>query len=214
MSQLLGGGVIETFCPACGFAMRQSIARPARDARTRWHARFDALRTFALPVPPAADASAAPGFRFTGRRLVALGFLAVFVVAMRAMFVGYPSFEPVLFSELYVMLFAFVLFWLMFARTAQDISGRQVLLLFIGAVAGAALAVKAVKVWNLVPSTWEPDYCGDIGYPHTAIDFRLPPKTFRCMSIPIAIAGWFLGWLVAYWLITRWERAGRQTEAP
>lgn len=150
----------------------------------------------------------------TSRNLFALIAWALFAVAVRAQFAGYPSLEPVLFAELYVMAFAFVMFWLMFARTAKHVSDRQVALLFIGAVAGVILVMKGVKVLQILPSTWEPDYCGDMtagsrGGP----DFRLPPKTFRCTRVPIAIVGWFLGWWLTHGLITRWERAGRQAEA-
>jgi hypothetical protein len=207
MSQLLGGGAIETFCPACGWGMRQSPTRPTRSRR--WFGRL-AKSTFA---PPSDETPSRPGFRPTSRNLFVLAAWALLAVAIRALFVGYPSIEPLVFAQLYIWAFAAVLGAFSVARTVRYISGRQVFLLCVGAIAGAVIVFKVVKGLQLLPATWEPEYCADLDYPSGGADFRLPPKTFRCMSEPIALAGVFVGWWLSYWLITRWERAGRQPEA-
>lgn len=205
MSQLRGGGTIETFCPACGFSVRQSVARPVRQQRERWLARFEAMGDFGRGPP---GDTQRPGFRFTTPNLVLLAAVALLMVAVRTMFVGYPSNEPVVFAELYVWAFCSLTFTVVLMRTIRQISGKQVLLLVAGGVAGIILLFKIVKLLKLLPTSWEPDYCANWNYPNI-IDLSLPPKTFRCTSVPIGIAGWFLGWWVTYWFIVRWERQSR-----
>ncbi len=121
------------------------------------------------------------------------------VVAVRALFVGYHSFEPVLFAELYISLFSMVAFALTVRRTLRRIGGDHMLLLFGAALAGAVVVAQAA------PTIGEPNYCGYFNdYPYY-VDFTLPPKTFRCTSLPFQIAGWFGGWWLAAWLIVRWN---------
>ena len=128
-----------------------------------------------------------------------LGGLVLLVVAVRALFVGYPSFEPVLFAELYIWLFSVVAFGVMLQRTVRRTRGEHIFVLFLAALAGAVLVAQAA------PTIGEPNYCGYFRDYPSGIDLRLPPKSFRCTSLPFEIAGWFGGWWLTLWLIMRWE---------
>lgn len=59
LAQLLGGGAIETFCPKCGFACRQTQMRATRPAERFW---FRIVR--ALP-DSAPDWKHRPGLQLT-----------------------------------------------------------------------------------------------------------------------------------------------------
>ena len=137
--------------------------------------------------------------------IVTLGASVPLVVAVRALFVGYPTFEPVLFAELYIWLFSMVAFTLVLLRTVRRTRGEYVFVLFLAALVGAVVSVQAAPVIG------EPNYCGYFGDYPTIIDFTLPPKIFRCTSLPFEIAGWFGGWGLALWVILqREERVGER----
>jgi hypothetical protein len=118
------------------------------------------------------------------------------VLAIRALFIGQTSFEPVLFAELYVWLFGTVAFVIVVLRTLRVTGGKHMLVLFVAALAGAVLFVQ------IAPTIGEPNYCGRIGDYPSVIDLTMPPKIFRCTSVPFEVAGWFAGWGVALWLLT------------
>jgi hypothetical protein len=121
-------------------------------------------------------------------------------VAVRALFVGYNSFDPVLFAGLYVWLFAFIAFSVVLVQTVRRVGGDQLYVLFALALLGA------IGLAQLAPTIGEPNYCWFFGeYPY--IGGRLPPRTFRCTSLPFEIFGWFVGWGVGFWLMNR--RASR-----
>jgi hypothetical protein len=127
--------------------------------------------------------------------------LVLLAVAVRALFVGYNSFDPVLFAGLYTWLFAFGAFSMVFVRTVRRIGGDQLYVLFALAVLGA------IGLAQLAPTIGEPNYCWFFGG-YLYIGGRwLPPRTFRCTSLPFEILGWFAGWGVGFWLINR--RASR-----
>jgi hypothetical protein len=132
--------------------------------------------------------------------IVALVLLAV---AVRALFVGYNSFDPVLVAGLYVWLFAFVAFSMVLIYTVRRIGGDRLHVLFALALVGA------IGLAQLAPTIGEPNYCWFFGdYPDIAARWR-PPQTFRCTSLPFEIFGWFAGWGVGFWLMNR--RASRSS---
>ena len=122
-------------------------------------------------------------------------------IAMRALFVGYNSFEPVLFAGLYVWLVASVGFFVVLIRTVRRIGGNQLYVLFALALLGA------IGFAQLAPTIGERNYCWFFGeYPYVGGRW-LPPQTFRCTSLPFEVFGWFAGWGVGFWFINR--RAAR-----
>ncbi len=146
-------------------------------------------------------------------QLVTVGASVLAVVAVRALYVGYPSFEPILFAELYLWLFGGIVFGIpLMLATARLTDGTLSLLALVLAacLAGATLGWAA-------PTIGEPNYCGGVfwgageGMPYY-VDFRLPPKTFRCTSAPFAIAGLFGGWWLAVTLIGWWRSRGGNGE--
>lgn len=122
-------------------------------------------------------------------------------VAVRALFIGYKSYEPVLFASLYIWLFAFVAFAFVFAQTVRRIGGAQVLVLFVLAL------LAAIGLAQLAPTIGEPNYCWFFRENPLVGARWTPPQTFRCTSLPFAIFGWFAGWAVGFWLMSR--RASR-----
>ena len=126
---------------------------------------------------------------------------ALLVLAVRALFVGQASFEPVLFAELYVWLFGMAAFMVVLLRTLRRTGGEHMFVLLLAALVGAVVLGQAA------PTIGEPNYCGYIGDYPRIIDLTTPPKVFRCTSVPFEVAGWFGGWGLALWLITRGNRA-------
>jgi hypothetical protein len=201
LAQLLGGGAIETFCPKCGFAYRQTTARPIPRQEHFW---FRIARS--LPNP-AQDWSQRPGFQPTPGKVVALVMVAFFFVALRALFVGYPSYEPVLFAQLYVFLVSAVVLGVpSFVYSARRIKAWQVAALwFLGIIGMAWLS-------GFAPVIGEPNYCNswDIDWRSAFSHKRptLPPKIFRCTEIPFDIAGFFAAWWIGTWLFNWWNSRG------
>lgn len=121
------------------------------------------------------------------------------VPAVRALFVGYDSFEPVLFGELYLWLFAGV--WLLlptFLRTAVRVDGWRFAVIVVAGIAGAML------LGALAPRIGERNYCGY----HQHFSFGrdgMPPRVYRCTSLPFEIAGGLLAWWAAYAVVRWWD---------
>lgn len=147
------------------------------------------------------DEGAAAGRRQSVHPLLALliiGASAVLVVALRALFVGHRSFEPVLFAELYVQAFALLLFIPLLLRAARALRGWEWGAVIAVAVAGASLLAR------LAPTIGEPNYCGELpDFPAYDMPSELPPKVFRCTVVPFEIAGFLLGWWGALALVSR-----------
>ena len=130
----------------------------------------------------------------------ALAALALLALAIRAVFVGSPTFEPVLFAELYIWAFGICAFVWIMVPTLRRTGGQYAGLMLVSALAGALI------FHQLAPTIGERNYCGDLSdYPNN-IDFRTPPKTFRCTTAPFDVAGWFVGWGVMLWIVTKRNR--------
>jgi len=123
--------------------------------------------------------------------------LVLFAVAVRALFVGYNSFDPLLFAGLYVWLFSLVAFSVVLVRTVRRLGGNRLYVLFALALLGA------IGLAQLAPTIGEPNYCWFFGeYPYVGGRW-LPPQTFRCTSLPFEVTGWFAGWGIGFWLLNR-----------
>jgi hypothetical protein len=147
------------------------------------------------------DEGAAAGRRRPVHPLLALLVIAAgagLVVALRALFVGHPSFEPVLFAELYVQAFSLLLFIPLLLRAARALRGWEWGAVIAVAVAGSMLLAR------LAPTIGELNYCGELpDFPAYDIPSELPPKIFRCTVVPFEIAGFLLGWWAALALVSR-----------
>lgn len=136
--------------------------------------------------------------RLSAFRLAILGGSILLVPAIRALYVGYPSFEPVLFARLYVYGFSIVVLGIpTFIATFRRAEAKYAPLLLGAAIVGGVLLAQAA------PTIGEPNHCG---YENEWRRFDwIPPKTFRCTSTPFEIVGGFAGWWLAFWLIHNWE---------
>ena len=132
---------------------------------------------------------------------VGLCVLALLILALRALFVGHTSFDPVLFAGLYVIVLALVVFAVVLVRTVRRTGGDYLYVLF-----GAAL-VCALVLTRLAPTIGEPNYCYFVRKYYYGIT-RTPPTVFRCTSLPFGVAGWFAGWGLALWLVS-WRESRR-----
>lgn len=136
--------------------------------------------------------------RPTPLRLLTLAASVLLVPAIGALYVGYPSFAPVLFARLYVYGFSLVVFGVpAFVRTFRRLDAKYAPVLLAAAILGGVLLAQAA------PTIGEPNYCG---YENEWRRFDwIPPKTFRCTSTPFEIAGGLAGWWLAFWLVEKWE---------
>jgi hypothetical protein len=136
--------------------------------------------------------------RLSTFRLAILAGSVLVVVAIRAQYVGYPSFEPVLFARLYVYAFSLVVLGVpTFVTTARRVEAKYAPLMLAAALLGGVLLAQAA------PTIGEPNYCG---YENEWRRFDwIPPKTFRCTSTPFEIVGGLAGWWLAFWLVERSE---------
>ena len=206
LTRLLGGGYVETFCPACGFAVRQSPMRRAQPNPLRLRG---IVNSWSTATPKAA---AGPGRSLASRITSPLGIITLMamvplVFALRALFTGYDSLEPVLFAELYVMFFSAL--WLI-APTLFVTIRRLELETWQVFVLVAATLVITFLVGRLAPQIGEPNYCGEMdGYYSSALNIK-PPLVYRCTSLPFEIAGGLLGWWTGYWIIKWWEARGTE----
>lgn len=131
------------------------------------------------------------------RLAIAAGSILL-VPATRALYVGYPSFGPVLFARIYVYAFSgLVLGVPTFVTTFRRLEAKYAPLLLAAAIFGGALLAQAA------PTIGEPNYCG---YENQWRRFDwIPPKTFRCTSTPFEIVGGLAGWWLAFWLADKWQ---------
>jgi hypothetical protein len=150
------------------------------------------------PTPRAPCMSEPHQLRLSPLRLGILGGSILVVPAIRAQFVGYPSFEPVLFARIYVYAFSILILGVpTFVTTFRQLEAKHAPLLLAAAILGGVLLAQAA------PTIGEPNYCG---YENEWRRFdRIPPKTFRCTSTPFEIAGGLAGWWLAFWLAEKWQ---------
>ncbi|MFL5489718.1 MAG: hypothetical protein ACJ8AJ_14660 [Gemmatimonadaceae bacterium] len=131
----------------------------------------------------------------TGMRVVLAIAILLLIVAIRTVFVGYDSYTPVLFAQYYIGLFAFAMIIPAFKRMADSVAGDHLILLTVGAVAGAWLFALAA------PQIGEPNYCGGR---YLLYNIGRVPRIYRCTSEPFGVAGFFAGWWVTIRIVEWW----------
>lgn len=206
LTRLLGGGYVETFCPACGFAVRQSPLRRAQANPLRLRGIVSGWSAAAPKVPTA------PRRSLLSRITSPLGIITIIamiplVFAVRALYTGYDSLEPVLFGELYVMFFSAL--WLIGPTLFVTIR-RLRLETWQVVVLVAATLVITFLVGRLAPQIGEPNYCGDMSGQYSLALNETPPRVYRCTSLPFEIVGGLLGWWTGFWVIKWWEARGAE----
>jgi len=134
--------------------------------------------------------------------VLAIGLL---MVAVGTMFAGTRTFRPILFSEMYVLLFALFMAVPTAIRAEESNAGWFVLL--------SATFFGAVLAWKLAPQIDGPNFCSplppgwrvlrdltrDIGRLTGAVVPPLVrPSVFRCTPVPFTVIGGFAGWWIAF----------------
>jgi hypothetical protein len=130
------------------------------------------------------------------RFLTAIAILLL-IVAVRTMFVGYASYTPLVFAELYIGVFAIAMMFPSFMRTSNSEAGDHLLLVFVAAAIGAQLLTL------VAPQIGEPSYCGGR---YLLYSISRVPTLYRCTTVPFGVAGWFAGWWIAIWTVEWWSR--------
>jgi hypothetical protein len=150
------------------------------------------------------DSDFAPrrSFLLTVGSVLAVGLL---IVAVGTMFVGTRTFRPILFAEMYVLLFALFMAVPTSLRAEESNAGWFVLL--SAALFGALLA------WKLAPQIEGPNFCSPLPPSWRALrDLSreiarlagavLPPlvrpSVLRCTPVPFTLIGGFAGWWIAF----------------
>lgn len=150
------------------------------------------------------DRDVAPqrSLRLTVGSVLAVGLL---IVAVGTMFVGTRTFRPILFAEMYVLLFALFVAVPTVLRAEESDAGW--LMLFSAAFFGGLLA------WKLAPQIEGPNFCSPLPAGWRVLrDLSreiarltgavLPPlvraSVFRCTPVPFTVIGGFAGWWIAF----------------
>ena len=129
------------------------------------------------------------------RRILAIIALLLLVISIRTLYVGYDSYTPLLFAQLYLVLLGIVMMFPTLVHTGDSAAGDHPMVLVVSAVAGAILLALAA------PRIGEPNYCGtgDLIYSVVRV-----PTVYRCTTAPFRVAGWFAGWWFGLWAWEWW----------
>lgn len=160
-----------------------------------------------MNVDSDSDSPPQRSFLLTAGAVLGVGLL---LVAVGTMFIGTRTLRPVLFAEMYVLLFALFIAVPTALRADESDAGWFVLL--SSALFGALLA------WKLAPQIDGPNFCSpllpswrvlrdltrDIGRIAGAVVPPLVrPSVFRCTPVPFTVIGGFAGWWIAFFAAGR-----------
>ena len=129
------------------------------------------------------------------RRAVVTLAILLLILAVRTLVVGYTSYTPLVFAQLYLLLFTIVATIPVFVRIADSPAGDHVILLLVSG------AIAIVMFAFVAPQIGEPNYCG--GRYLLWQNVRVP-TLYRCTPVPFAVFGWFAGLWTAIWSIEWW----------
>lgn len=129
------------------------------------------------------------------RRILAIIALLLLVVAIRTLFVGYDSYTPLLFAQMYLGLLTIVMMFPTLVRTGASAGGDHPIVLIVSGVAGVVLFSLAA------PQIGEPNYCGSRDLIYSVVRV---PTVYRCTTAPFTVAGWFAGWWFGLWASEWW----------
>ena len=130
-----------------------------------------------------------------GRVLAAVAILLL-IISVRTVVVGYDSYTPLVFAQLYIDVFALGMTIPVFRRMDRSAAGDHIVLLLVsGAVAAYYLGLVA---WALGGTT----YCGGRYLLSSVVRV---PSVYRCASNPAFAAGGLAGLWIAIWVIEWWS---------
>ena len=130
-----------------------------------------------------------------GVRVVLAIAVLLLIVSIRTLFVGYDSYTPLLFAQLYILLVGGVMMFPTLVRTNRSAAIDHTILLIVAAASGAVLFSLAA------PRIGEPNYCGQGDLLYSVVRV---PTVYRCTSEPFFVAGWFAGWWIVVWMMDWW----------
>jgi hypothetical protein len=138
------------------------------------------------------------------RVLVALAILLL-VISVRTVLIGYDTYTPLVFAQLYIDVFALGMTIPVFRRLNRSAAGDHVVLLLVSAVVAAYYS--GLVAWDLGGST----YCGGSYLLSSVVRV---PTVYRCASNPAAAAGGLAGLWIAIWIVEWWsERMNVNSDA-
>lgn len=130
-----------------------------------------------------------------GRVLIAVAILLL-MISVRTVVIGYDSYTPLVFAQLYIGVFALGMTIPVFRRMDRSAAGDHIALLLVsGAVAAYYFGLVA---WDLGGST----YCGGRYLLYSGVRV---PSVYRCASTPAAAAGGLAGLWIAIWIVEWWS---------
>jgi hypothetical protein len=130
-----------------------------------------------------------------GRVLAAVAILLL-IISVRTVVIGYDSYTPLVFAQLYIGVFALGMTIPVFRRMDRGAAGDHIVLLLVsGAVAAYYFGLVA---WALGGST----YCGGRYLLYSGVRV---PSVYRCASTPAAAAGGLAGLWIAMWIVEWWS---------
>ena len=128
-------------------------------------------------------------------RVVVVIAVLLLILSIRTLFVGYDSYTPLLFAQLYIGLFAILMMFPTLARTNSSAAIDHLILLIVAGAVGAMLFGLAA------PRIGEPNYCGGRYLLSSVVRV---PSVYRCTQTPFTAAGWFVGWFSVVWMMDWW----------
>jgi hypothetical protein len=130
-----------------------------------------------------------------GRVLAAMAILLL-MISVRTVVIGYDSYTPLVFAQLYIAVFALGMTIPVFRRMDRSPAGDHIVLLLVsGFVAAYYFGLVA---WDLGGTT----YCGGRYILYSVVRV---PSVYRCASNPAAAAGWLAGLWIAIWIVEWWS---------
>ena len=130
-------------------------------------------------------------------RVVTLVAIVLLVISVRTVVIGYDSYTPLVFAQIYIGLFTAVATLPVLMRLSNSPAGdHSILLLVSGAVTAYYFGLVA---WDFGGTT----YCGG---DYLLYSFARVPSVYRCASEPAGSAGWLAGLWMAIWTIEWWSK--------
>ena len=130
-----------------------------------------------------------------GRVLAAVAILLL-IISVRTVVIGYDSYTPLVFAQLYIYVFALGMTIPVFRRMNRSAAGDHIVLLLVsGAVAACYFGFVALDLGGTT-------YCGGR---YLLYSVARVPSVYRCASAPAAAAGGLAGLWIAIWMIEWWS---------
>lgn len=130
-------------------------------------------------------------------RLLILVAIALLIISVRTLVVGYDSYTPLVFAEMYIGIVTIVATVPVFRRFSNSPAGDHLVLVFVSGVVAAYYFGVLGRVGG------GDTYCGG---DYLLSDFARVPAVYRCSSDPLRAAGWLAGLWMAVWTVEWWSK--------